>query len=142
MTLESQVPPTIIAITFMVEFSQEPSSLFGSTLQGIQPKFYAMGLMYALNQRVSFRTQLATDADEPDGPVFALSNRPTQKTIQVEIDTETYVQSEQVIGARPLGVNRSPYDDDDDNKTKDGESLSDSNDQKYGSHLRLTEPQR
>jgi len=45
----------------MVEFSLEPSSLFGSTLQGIQPKLYAMGLMYALNQRVNFRAQYSDD---------------------------------------------------------------------------------
>ncbi|ORY26229.1 hypothetical protein BCR39DRAFT_470528, partial [Naematelia encephala] len=63
MTLESQVPPTIVAITFMAEFVHTPSSLFGSTLQGIQPKFYAMGLMYALNSRISFQQRFVGDGD-------------------------------------------------------------------------------
>lgn len=49
----------------MVEYGIEPSSLFGSTLQGIQPKFYVLGLMYTLNQRVNFRAQWATDSEEP-----------------------------------------------------------------------------
>ena len=91
---------------------REPSSLFGATLQGIQSKFYGMGLMYALNSRISFKQQWA---DEPDranvrlvsshtsvspsilsvlqGQVFVLSSRPTAKNeIQVDVETETYVQ--------------------------------------------------
>jgi hypothetical protein len=52
----------------MVEYGIEPSSLFGSTLQGIQPKFYVLGLMYTLNQRVNFRAQWAADSTEPVSP--------------------------------------------------------------------------
>lgn len=55
-TFESQIPPTILAITFMIEFVQTPASLLGSTLQGIQSKLYTVGLMYSLNSRVSFRS--------------------------------------------------------------------------------------
>ena len=86
-----------------------PSSLFGSTLQGIQPKFYALGLMYALNARITFQQQFVSDntgvssrlhtssgfdANSCQGQVFAMSNRPTQKTqLQVDVETETYVQT-------------------------------------------------
>ena len=90
-----------------------PSSLFGATMQGIQPKFYAMGLMYALNARVTFQQKWVGDNDRTvsgrvspvsvqnvdysKGPVFAMSNRPSQKTqlqtaLEVEVETQTYVQ--------------------------------------------------
>lgn len=65
----SKYPLTIsVAVTFMIEFSKEPSSLFGSTLQGIQPKLYAMGLMYALNQRVA----MEDEKDETETVSFQL----------------------------------------------------------------------
>jgi len=37
-----------------------PSSLLGAFLQGVQSKFYAIGLMYALNSRINFQ-QAAAD---------------------------------------------------------------------------------
>jgi hypothetical protein len=67
------MPPTLISLAFMIEFSKlyfrmysriklisviTPSSLLGAFLQGIQSKFYAVGLMYALNSRIKFQ-QLA-----------------------------------------------------------------------------------
>lgn len=69
MTLESQIPPTILALTFMIEYRKcsvhvqceltwvvrESASLFGSTLEGIQSKFYVVGLMYALNARFNLK---------------------------------------------------------------------------------------
>jgi len=62
----------------MVEYGIEPSSLFGSTLQGIQPKFYVLGLMYTLNQRVNFRAQWATDSNEPvSDPALTLTSSDT-----------------------------------------------------------------
>ncbi|ORX39034.1 hypothetical protein BD324DRAFT_679539 [Kockovaella imperatae] len=142
MTLESQVPPTIIAITFMVEFVQTPSSLFGSTLQGIQPKLYAVGLMYALNARITFQQQWVGDKDRTGGQVFAMSNRPTQKTqLQVDVETETYVQSTPAytLDERP-GLNRGPYDTMEDKKS--AEDLQDlhvnAEPGVYGSRARLT----
>ena len=79
-------------------------------MQGIQPKFYACGLMYALNARITFQQQWVGDTHQsgvscpflaPFGlllsdhkeQVFAMGNRPTQKTqLQVEVGTETFVQ--------------------------------------------------
>ena len=34
-----------------------PASLFGAALQGIQGKFYGLGLMYSLNSRITFKSQ-------------------------------------------------------------------------------------
>ncbi|KAK1922535.1 hypothetical protein DB88DRAFT_512054 [Papiliotrema laurentii] len=117
----------------------EPASLFGSTLQGIQPKLYAMGLMYALNQRVTFRSTLKED-DPSGNQVYALSGRPSQKTIQVEVATDTWVHTETVVPGPPLGLNRGYREDED--KQRDLESLSDPANEGqragYGSNKRLT----
>jgi hypothetical protein len=123
LTFESQMPPTLISLAFMIEFGKlqgplhvpssssviTPSSLLGAFLQGIQSKFYAVGLMYALNSRINFQ-QAAADTQtagvrwslpfqiiraDSQGQVFALSNRgPTQ----IQVDVETYVQ----VGVRPF----------------------------------------
>ena len=64
----------------MIEFSKEPSSLFGSTLQGIQPKLYAMGLMYALNSRVSFRAEAKDDEETVSFPLFHVFELTIERT--------------------------------------------------------------
>jgi len=48
------------------------------------------------------------NTQDQDGQVFALSDRPTQKTIQVEVETDTHVQHETVV-SRPPGINRVRY---------------------------------
>lgn len=35
-----------------------PDNLLGATLQNLQCKFYAVGMMYSINARVSFQQQL------------------------------------------------------------------------------------
>jgi hypothetical protein len=69
------MPPALISLAFMISFSKllasssswpelisviTPSSLLGAFLQGVQSKFYAIGLMYALNSRINFQ-QAAAD---------------------------------------------------------------------------------
>ncbi|WVQ90000.1 hypothetical protein IAS59_003776 [Cryptococcus gattii] len=88
-TFESQIPPTILAITFMIEFVQTPASLLGSTLQGIQSKLYTVGLMYSLNSRVSFKS--ANKNGFNPGQIFAMTGRRDNVTNDIHVDVETYV---------------------------------------------------
>ncbi|KGB76008.2 hypothetical protein CNBG_1846 [Cryptococcus deuterogattii R265] len=89
-TFESQIPPTILAITFMIEFVQTPASLLGSTLQGIQSKLYTVGLMYSLNSRVSFKSANKSGFNN-SGQVFAMTGRRDNATNDIHVDVETYV---------------------------------------------------
>ncbi|BEI88786.1 uncharacterized protein CcaverHIS019_0201480 [Cutaneotrichosporon cavernicola] len=52
--LESQVPATVMAMSFLIVFIIKPQSLLNFVWQGIQSKFYLIGLLYTLNSRVSF----------------------------------------------------------------------------------------
>ncbi|KIR72205.1 hypothetical protein I310_04259 [Cryptococcus deuterogattii CA1014] len=93
-TFESQIPPTILAITFMIEFVQTPASLLGSTLQGIQSKLYTVGLMYSLNSRVSFKSANKSGFNNSvlsKGQVFAMTGRRDNATNDIHVDVETYV---------------------------------------------------
>ncbi|ORX37665.1 hypothetical protein BD324DRAFT_578511 [Kockovaella imperatae] len=106
MTLEAQVPPTLLAIAFIIEFVITPASLLGGMLEGIQCKLYAVGLLYALNVRVTLQQRFIGDNETKQGQVFAMSNRPTQKTqLQIDVETETHVQVS--IGRRDSAARRS-----------------------------------
>lgn len=127
MTIEGQVPPFLIALIFMIEFIHTPSNLLGACLQNLQCKFYAVGMMYSVNARVSFQQQVS---DERTGQVFAMNSRHNPTQIQVAVETETYVQG--------------PYNSNFNNDKKDAEdSLSDLNEPKtagYNSQAHLANP--
>ncbi|CAK9782952.1 unnamed protein product [Cutaneotrichosporon oleaginosum] len=81
--LESQVPATLMAASFLVVFILKPQSLLNFVWQGIQSKFYLIGLLYTLNSRVSFEVRNIS--------VF----KPTMASrdlggITVEVETETF----------------------------------------------------
>lgn len=78
LTLESQLPPLILAVTYMAGYRKHcswgskrqdpeltlaviaPGSLFCSTLMAIQNKLYTVGLFYSLNARDTFATRNVT----------------------------------------------------------------------------------
>lgn len=133
-TFESQIPPTILAITFMIEFVQTPASLLGSTLQGIQSKLYTVGLMYSLNSRVSFKS--ANESGFNSGQVFAMTGRRDNATNDIHVDVETYVHHNQ-------DIHTSDDDVRDKKNREDDESLSDIQGHKspgFDSQSHLTEP--
>ena len=84
-----------------------------------------------------------------------MSNRPTQQTIAVEVEIDTYIQTETVAGSTP-GLNRvgstvfgkpradeQGYDEDDE-KARDLESVNDGQNEQasgYHSQSQLTHPQ-
>ncbi|GMK56247.1 hypothetical protein CspeluHIS016_0300870 [Cutaneotrichosporon spelunceum] len=74
--LESQVPATLMAMSFLVIFILKPQSLLNFVWQGIQSKFYLIGLLYTLNSRVSF--------------VRGGVCRPREVGITVVVETETF----------------------------------------------------
>ncbi|KAI9636663.1 uncharacterized protein MKK02DRAFT_45369 [Dioszegia hungarica] len=129
MTIEGQVPPFLIALIFMVEFINTPDNLLGATLQNLQCKFYAVGMMYSINARVSFQRDI-NDARSHNGQVFAMNSRPNPTQIQVAVETETYVNG--------------PYDSSYPDNRKDEDSLSDTEPKvvAYSSQAQLTDPHR
>ncbi|KAI9636665.1 uncharacterized protein MKK02DRAFT_45371 [Dioszegia hungarica] len=128
MTIEGQVPPFLIALIFMIEFIHAPDNLLGATLQNLQCKFYAVGMMYSINARVSFQQQLTDQRTGGAGQVFAMNSRHNPTAIQVAVETETYVQGPYSNAGYP-------------DRKDEGDSLSDINDQKvvgYSSQAQLT----
>lgn len=92
MNLEAQVPPTLMAVSFLVVFSEPPrvpanivtmpDSLLNFVWQGIQSKFYLIGLLYTLNARISFEIRTIS-VFRPD------TSRPVGG-ITVDVETETF----------------------------------------------------
>ena len=118
MTLEAQVPPTMLAIAFITEYRElsplhatssilrlaravvTPSSLLGGFLEGVQAKVYAVGLMYALNVRVTLQqryvdndgTKVSSISSQnislqvPVPPMLWLTPRPRVKSLPCPTD--------------------------------------------------------
>ncbi|WOO83493.1 uncharacterized protein LOC62_05G007014 [Vanrija pseudolonga] len=110
MTVESQLPPTILAVVTLSIFSRYPDSALSVMLQVIQSKFYCIGLMYSLNTRIRFTPQTMESAT---GQVFTLNSRPLA-TIQVDVETETYETHVEYLPAGPnrRKLNKLQMDDD------------------------------
>lgn len=79
MGLEAQVPPLLLALAFVIQYSVAPGSYLGCMFQGVQSKLYAVGLMYSLNARPSSRHDRSKSRHHA--------------AIQVDVETETYTVS-------------------------------------------------
>ncbi|WVQ81179.1 hypothetical protein IAT38_003301 [Cryptococcus sp. DSM 104549] len=147
-TFESQIPPTIVAMAFVIEFVHTPASLLGATLQAVQSKIYAVGLLYSLNSRISFHSVEGSDK-AATGQVFAMTTRrdDTENATaiagpnDIHVNVETYVHLTQ----------KNHQDNHDDfrnfdherKKNADDDSLSDMQDHKssgFNSQAHLTQP--
>nr|XP_019009759.1 uncharacterized protein I206_05319 [Kwoniella pini CBS 10737]OCF48540.1 hypothetical protein I206_05319 [Kwoniella pini CBS 10737] len=83
LTFEAQLPPTFLAMGYVIEWSQTPSSLLGAVFQALQSKAYTIGLLFTLNARLTFTTP----------QVYAMSDRkPTQ--LEVTVQQETYIHND------------------------------------------------
>ncbi|GFZ48655.1 hypothetical protein JCM24511_06404 [Saitozyma sp. JCM 24511] len=102
-SMETQLPPTVIAVIFVINYSVQPTSLVDATFDLIMSKFYVCGLLGALNSRYALRRELDSEGTHNNTFNNAKSNRPTQAT--VHIATETYVESHP-ISTLPVGINR------------------------------------
>ncbi|KAL1406032.1 hypothetical protein Q8F55_007715 [Vanrija albida] len=100
LTIESQLPPSILAIVTLATFCSFPDPALATMMQVIQSKFYCIGLMYSLNKRIKFTPQTMETAT---GQVFML-NPNGLATIKVDVETETY---ETRVEYLPAGPNRS-----------------------------------
>nr|XP_019047978.1 hypothetical protein I302_04599 [Kwoniella bestiolae CBS 10118]OCF26908.1 hypothetical protein I302_04599 [Kwoniella bestiolae CBS 10118] len=93
LTFEAQLPPTFLALSYVIEWSQTPSSLLGAVFQALQSKAYTIGLLFTLNARISF-TVNTTDTKSGAAPqVYAMTDRkPTQ--LEVTVQHETYIHDD------------------------------------------------
>ncbi|KAK6904377.1 hypothetical protein I203_105189 [Kwoniella mangroviensis CBS 8507] len=93
LTFEAQLPPTFLALAYVIEWSQTPSSLLGAVFQALQSKAYTVGLLFTLNARLSF-TVNTTDTKSGGAPqVYAMTDRkPTQ--LEVTVQQETYIHDD------------------------------------------------
>jgi hypothetical protein len=140
--LESQVPATVMAMAFLIIFSAsapprrsrpvlKPRSLLNFVWQGIQSKFYLIGLLYTLNSRVSFEVrhisvfkptsrdlggitvdvQTETYEEQGDGPVRSIGEGPAEnETIPLDrmdsVPYERYGSSTSIARRRPATPER------------------------------------
>ncbi|CAK9782624.1 unnamed protein product [Cutaneotrichosporon oleaginosum] len=92
MTLEAQVPATLVALTLMIEVIIEPANMLGNCIILFQSKIYVVGFFYSLNarQRLLPSNQGVTlgDVRDIDPIVF---NEHRVATIIVDEETEMHV---------------------------------------------------
>ncbi|ORY31389.1 hypothetical protein BCR39DRAFT_587489 [Naematelia encephala] len=111
LAFETQLPPALVSIAFIIEFAINPPSSLGVFMEVLLSKTYIVALLVVLNSRYNLRRQLGNRNDEwGDGQkrtnTYALgSARPAQAT--VHITTDTYTESFQVPAQR-IGRNRDP----------------------------------
>ncbi|RXK35624.1 hypothetical protein M231_07104 [Tremella mesenterica] len=95
LTFEAQLPPTVLALAYVIEWSQTPDSLLGALLIALEGKAYGVGLLYSLNARVSMRSMaVPSDRMTHQPQVFGQNTRLGPTEIHVEVETETYVHGE------------------------------------------------
>ncbi|TXT04086.1 uncharacterized protein COLE_07783 [Cutaneotrichosporon oleaginosum] len=98
MTLEAQVPATLVALTLMIEVIIEPANMLGNCIILFQSKIYVVGFFYSLNarQRLLPSNQGVTlgDVRDIDPIVF---NEHRVATIIVDEETEMHVTVSPVL---------------------------------------------
>ncbi|ODN99251.1 hypothetical protein I350_07410 [Cryptococcus amylolentus CBS 6273] len=54
LSFEAQLPPTIFALAYCIDWSIEPTSQVDATFQTLQSKLYLIGMLYTVNSRIVF----------------------------------------------------------------------------------------
>ncbi|KAK4687453.1 hypothetical protein P7C73_g2659, partial [Tremellales sp. Uapishka_1] len=114
-SVETQLPPTLIAIAFLIVFSRSQASFMCIFFECIQSKFYVVGFMAVLNSRHKLRREMDGGSDFNDvqrktNTFVMKGTRPLgQETINIV--TETYVESFS-IQPDSRGINRAHFDPD------------------------------
>ncbi|TYJ54744.1 hypothetical protein B9479_004592 [Cryptococcus floricola] len=52
LSFEAQLPPTILALAYCIDWSIEPTSQVGAVFQCLQSKLYLIGMLYTVNSRI------------------------------------------------------------------------------------------
>ncbi|WWC64099.1 uncharacterized protein I303_106706 [Kwoniella dejecticola CBS 10117] len=93
LTFEAQLPPTFLAMAYVIEWSQTPSSLLGAVFQALQSKAYTIGLLFTLNARLTFTVSQDATKSHVTPQVYAMTDRkPTQ--LEVTVQQETYIHND------------------------------------------------
>lgn len=96
LTFESQIPPALLALAYVIEWSITPSSLLGGLLAALEGKAYGVSLLFSLNARINLSAvnESGRDYTSHKPRVFGLHSRgqvqPTE--IHVNVETEAYVE--------------------------------------------------
>ncbi|WVW84747.1 hypothetical protein I302_106782 [Kwoniella bestiolae CBS 10118] len=111
-TIETQLAPTCVMLAFVISWSFNPASTLGLFFDLAIPKAYTIGYLATLNSRYALRRETASNgqkysADTKPNTYALGGNRLQQATVQVEVDTETYIESYQMQPTRS-GINRDP----------------------------------
>ncbi|OCF40256.1 hypothetical protein I317_05950 [Kwoniella heveanensis CBS 569] len=93
LTFEARLPPTFLALAYVIEWSQTPSSLLGAVFQALQSKAYTVGLLFTLNARITFTANSSEARSGVTPQVYATSDRrPTQ--LEITVQNETFVHDD------------------------------------------------
>ncbi|WWC95701.1 hypothetical protein V866_002566 [Kwoniella sp. B9012] len=114
-SLEAQIPPTLVALLFFLQFAAESMSSIVQFIAIIHPKVYLVGCLAVLNSREDLRNDRKTSYVYASGGSYGtsssgsgskgLTKMPASGGITIE--TETYICSDGgLVVARP-GLNRS-----------------------------------
>ncbi|KAL7422287.1 hypothetical protein Q5752_002933 [Cryptotrichosporon argae] len=110
LSVETQLPPTLFLLGFLIEYIINPSSMMGVFFEVVISKVYILGFFAVLNSRYRLRRDFegahSSEPGERKTNTFGLgSARPQQATVQIR--TETYTESFQ-LPPTTYGLNRAP----------------------------------
>ncbi|BEJ13010.1 hypothetical protein CspHIS471_0301840 [Cutaneotrichosporon sp. HIS471] len=92
MTLEAQVPATLVALTLMIEVIVDPANMLGVTVILFQSKIYVVGFFYSLNARQRLaQTQRSVTIEDMDSYGLNVFSERRAATIVVQQETEMHV---------------------------------------------------
>ncbi|KAK4687452.1 hypothetical protein P7C73_g2658, partial [Tremellales sp. Uapishka_1] len=114
LSVETQLPPTIITISFLITYCIVPSSFLCMYWEAVQSKFYVVGFLSVLNSRHHLRREMDGGGSDwntrqQKTNTFAMKNGRSLAQETVNVVTETYVES-YTIKPDVRGVNRQHSD--------------------------------
>ncbi|BEJ09766.1 hypothetical protein CcaverHIS641_0606810 [Cutaneotrichosporon cavernicola] len=95
MTLEAQVPATLVALTLMIEVIVDPANMLGVTVILFQSKIYVVGFFYSLNARQRLaQAQRSVTIEDIDSYGLNVFSERRAATIVVQQETEMHVMAQ------------------------------------------------
>ncbi|WVW87056.1 hypothetical protein I302_109113 [Kwoniella bestiolae CBS 10118] len=110
-SLEAQVPPTLVALLFFLQFAADSMSSIVQFIAIIHPKVYLVGCLAVLNSREDLRNDRKTSYVYTSGGSYGSSSAGSgNKNLQtggITVETETYICSDGGLVVPRPGLNRS-----------------------------------
>ncbi|WVQ95932.1 hypothetical protein IAU59_003031 [Kwoniella sp. CBS 9459] len=112
-SLEAQVPPTVVALLFFLQFAADSMSSIVQFIAIIHPKVYLVGCLAVLNSRETMRQDKKSSYVHTSGNSYGSGsassgtrNSRLNTSGGITIQTETYVCSDGGIQSPKAGLNR------------------------------------